>query len=83
MLFGANEPAPLQVAPVAAPPYEPLSVTVLPLAQIVWLPPALTVAAAWIVTTTCEVAAAQGDCWPVVLSVSVTVPAVISAGDGV
>ena len=81
MLFGANEPAPLQVAPVAAPPYEPLSVTVLPLAQIVWLPPALTVAAARIVTTTCAVAARQGDCWPVEVSVSVTVPDVMSFAD--
>jgi len=45
VLFGANVPAPLQVALDAAPPNEPARVVAGLLAQTVWLGPALTVAA--------------------------------------
>ena len=47
--------------------------------QSVWAAPTLAVAAARMVTTTGAVAALQGDSWPAVVSVSVTVPAVLSA----
>jgi hypothetical protein len=60
----------------------PARVTVGLLEQTVWLAPALTVAARWTVTTTCAVAALQGATWPVEVSVSVTVPAEVSAPDG-
>jgi hypothetical protein len=50
--------------------------------QIVWLPPSPAVAGWRIVTTTCAVAGKQGACWPMEVSVSVTVPAVTSSADG-
>ena len=54
------------------------------LEQIIWLPPTATVGAALLtVTTTAAVAALHGDCWPVVVSVSVTLPFEASAKDGV
>ena len=83
--FGVNVPlvGDDHVPPVAPPPTVPPRPAVTPVEQIVWLPLAPTVAAGRIVTTTCAVAAPQGVCWPVVVSVSVTVPAVLSAADGV
>jgi hypothetical protein len=49
--------------------------------QIVWLEPALAVAALRTVITTVAVAAPQGELWPVVVSVNVTVPVEASAVD--
>jgi len=76
------EPEDVQKPPVAPPPTKPPKAAVSVLAQIVWLPPALAVTACCIITTTCAVAWAQGACCPVELSVSVTVPAVISSPEG-
>ena len=85
VVSGANVPLPEEVhAPaVAPPPTVPLKPAVALAQQIVWLPPALAVAAGLMVTTTCAAAALQAAFWPVVVSVSVTEPALISAGDGV
>ena len=82
-LFGANEPAPLQVALVAPPPKLPASVTVGLLEHTVWFGPAFTCAAGLMVTTTCTATWGQGAGASVVVSVRVTVPAVMSAADGV
>jgi hypothetical protein len=71
------------VPPVAPPPTVPPKLAVA-LAQIVWLAPTDTIVAALLtVTTTFAVAAPHGEVWPVVLSVSVTTPALISDADGV
>jgi hypothetical protein len=82
--FGAKVPVPEDdhVPPVAPPPIVPPRVTLGLPEQIVWLAPALAVAARETVTATCAVAALQGATWPVVVSVSVTVPAEVSAPDG-
>ena len=69
---------PVVVPPLTVPP----NPTVVPLEQIVWLPPALTTATLCTVTTTCAVCAAQVDWLPVEVSVNVTVPAVASSVDG-
>jgi hypothetical protein len=66
------------VPPVAPPPTVPPRPLVTPLEQIVWLPPTATVAAARMVTTIFAVAAPIP---PVVVNVSVTVPAVQSPAD--
>ena len=83
-MLGVNVPpvADDQVPPVAPPPTVPPNPAVTSLEQIVWLPPVLAVAAEWMVTTTCA-AALHCPGWPVGLSVSVTVPAVISQAEGV
>jgi len=82
---GENVPVPeeVQVPPVAPPPTVPPKPAVLLPAEIVWLPPALAVAAWRTAIATVAVAAPQGDCWPVLDSVSVTVPVEASASDGV
>ena len=70
------------VPPVAPPPTVPFKAAARS-EQIVWLAPALAVAAGWIVTTMCDGTAGHGDSWPAEVSVSVTAPAEISAADGV
>jgi hypothetical protein len=82
--FGAKLPVPEddQVPPVAPSPTVPPRAAVALPEQIVWLPPVLAVAAKRMVTVTCAVATAQAATWPVEVSVSVTVPAAISAADG-
>ena len=79
-----NEPLPLvvQVSEDAPPPIEPANVYVLP-AHIAPFTPALAVATGLMVRTNEEVAAGQGPAGSFVVMVSVTVPAEISAADGV
>ncbi len=67
---------------MADPPKVPANVTVLP-AHIVCAGPASTVAVALIVITTLSLTAGQGPSGSLVVNVSVTVPAVISAALGV
>jgi hypothetical protein len=66
----------------ALPPKLPASWIVGALADTVWFGPALAVATALIVTTTCADPAKIPSLMPVVVSVKVTVPAVISSADG-
>ena len=82
--FGAKLPVPEddQVPPVAWFTVPPRPAVLWP-AQIVWLPPVLAVAAGLMVTTIWAVTGPQGASWPVVVSVSVTVPAEMSGAEGV
>ena len=72
----------VQVDDVALPPRVPDKVCVPP-EQIVVLLPALTVAAAFIVNTITSLTALQVPTGSLVVNVSVTVVAVMSAADGV
>ena len=83
VLFGANVPAPLQVALDAAPPNEPARVVAGLLAQTVWLGPALTVAAGLMVMVMEELTAGHGPAGSSVVKVTVAVPAEISPAVGV
>src|ERR1035441_5489826 len=79
--FGAKLPVPEddQVPLVAPPPTVPPRAAVALPAQMVWLTPALAVGDGLMVTTTGAVTGPQGESWPVVLTVRVPVPAVVSA----
>jgi hypothetical protein len=81
---GTKVPVPedVQRPPVAPPPTVPPRLVVALLEQIVWLGPALAVAALAIVMVIELVTSWQGADSPVALSVTVAAPAVISADVG-
>ena len=83
--FGENVPVPedVQRPPVAPPPTVPPSADVSLPAQIVWLPPALAVAAGWMVMVMDAFTAAQTPAGSSVVNVTVALCAVISPAVGV
>ena len=84
MLSGVNVPAPpLHVPLVAAPPIAPARATTGLLAHTVWSAPAFTVATGLIVITIASFTAPHGPAGSSVVSVKVTLPAVISPAVGV
>ena len=81
--FGLKVPEPpLQVPPVAPLTVPPRPAVALP-AQIVWLPPALAVAAGWMVIVMELVAAPQGPGGSLLNKLNVALPAAISVAVGV
>jgi len=82
LLLNVPVPLVLQVADVAPPPIDPAIVAVLP-AQIVWLPPALTVATGFMVNTIDAFTLPHGPAGSLVVYVMVTEPAAMSATVGV
>ena len=76
-------PEVVHVPPVAPPPTVPPKPADETPEQTVWDGPALAVAAGRTVSTTPAVAGPQGELWPVVRKVKVTVPVEPSAADAV
>jgi len=82
LLFGTYVPPPPDHIPPVAPVIDPLSVTGVLFTQDVWSTPAFTTGAAVIVIIITSLTGLHVP-FPVVVSVNVTVPAVISAAVGV